>query len=67
MIGKPSWDDAPAWANYLVMDGNGRWYWHQIKPFISTLGDWWLSGGLQQSANTSSHIWTDTLEERKHD
>ena len=36
---KPSWDDAPEWANYLAMDCRGAWYWFEKKP-IRFLGEW---------------------------
>lgn len=33
--GKPPWDDAPKWANYLVMMPLGSWVWveKKSKPF----------------------------------
>jgi hypothetical protein len=31
-MNKPSWSDAPKWANYLAMDGDGRWYWYEREP-----------------------------------
>lgn len=34
---KPSWDDAPAWAQYLtyvpdIHGGYGDWEWHEQRP-----------------------------------
>lgn len=29
---KPSWKDAPAWANWLAMDQDGRWFWYEKCP-----------------------------------
>jgi len=29
---KPNWKDAPAWAEYVAQDGNGIWYWLEVKP-----------------------------------
>lgn len=26
------WDTAPAWANYIVMDSSGIWWWHSHRP-----------------------------------
>lgn len=31
---KPSWSDAPAWAEWLACDFSGRWYWFEIEPHI---------------------------------
>lgn len=28
----PSWKDAPEWAEYRAMDGNGVWWWYEKKP-----------------------------------
>jgi hypothetical protein len=32
---RPSWDDAPAWANYLTKDANNYWQWHEDYPTTS--------------------------------
>jgi len=29
---KPDWKDAPAWAQFLAMDPDGRWFWFDSKP-----------------------------------
>lgn len=29
---KPDWKDAPEWAKWLVMDGDGWWYWSEDEP-----------------------------------
>ena len=40
---KPDWKDAPEWANYLVLDEDGEWYWcdhttnHYGLAFIKSL------------------------------
>ena len=31
--GKPSWDDAPDWANWLTYDESG-WFWWKEKPSL---------------------------------
>ena len=36
---KPNWEDAPTWANYLVMYYNGSWAWFDQKPY--PCGDIW--------------------------
>lgn len=40
-MSKPSWDDAPEWANWLAMDEDGDWYWHKKEPYFN--GVEWLS------------------------
>lgn len=38
---KPDWKDAPEWAQWLAMDGGGRWYWYEMRPtFIVSEGRW---------------------------
>ena len=41
---KPSWDDAPPWANYLSWDeagdGGSPWKWHEVEPSRTTGGGW---------------------------
>lgn len=29
---KPSWNDAPEWAQYLAADKDGEWYWYEREP-----------------------------------
>lgn len=38
---KPTWDNAPKWANFLAMDYDGEWYWHLEEPIYSD--DVWIS------------------------
>ena len=37
---KPSWNDAPEWANYLAMDSDGSWWWYAEEPTLDC-GDWY--------------------------
>lgn len=30
--GRPTWDRAPTWAQWLAQDGNGSWYWYAERP-----------------------------------
>lgn len=40
-MSKPSWDDAPKWASYLAMDGDGLWVWYQTKPdWCEEINEW---------------------------
>ena len=65
---KPSWKDAPEWAQYLAMDENGQWYWFDKEPSISDNPMWgcprWdiLIGGHVREACVPG--WRDTLEKR---
>jgi hypothetical protein len=38
-MNKPSWEDAPAWAMFLVQDLYGRWAWCENEPFVA-YGHW---------------------------
>lgn len=76
---KPSWDDAPEWANWLAMDGDGLWSWWEIKPeWDEDEKDWFISidapGAESAESEYAMHFpdesgidWDyafDTLEER---
>lgn len=37
---KPKWKDAPEWAEYLCMDGDGMWSWFEAEPIW--YGDQWI-------------------------
>lgn len=71
---KPSWEDAPEWAEWLAQDEDSVWYWHQKDP--STKGEdvsgskYWLSHGSSDIACGGGEIlgsWRDTLERRPKD
>lgn len=38
---KPSWDDAPEWANWLAMDGDGEWIWYKDEPYWEGIDAQW--------------------------
>lgn len=78
-MSKPNWKDAPEWAQWLSMDGDGLWSWWQIKPeWDEEAKDWFISidapGAEHAEAEYVSGIpdesgidWDhafDTLEER---
>ena len=29
---KPSWDDAPKWAQWLAQDSDSSWWWYEFRP-----------------------------------
>lgn len=66
--GKPSWDDAPEWAHFLAQDENGKWFWHEVKPYIE--GSAWAmispNGERQELASRGVALgkWDETLEVR---
>lgn len=68
IIIKPSWEDAPEWANWLAMDSNGEWHWYEGKPatgkreWLANKDKWYV-----QPAKSKSYQWRDTLEERPND
>lgn len=38
---KPSWKDAPEWAQYLAQERNGRWWWFEEEPdYLDYSGTW---------------------------
>lgn len=62
--GKPSWDDAPKWAQWLAQDHNGAWDWHEDKP--ESFGSVWNQGGMVAEASwgDANPNWRNTLEQR---
>lgn len=38
---KPSWNDAPEWAQWLAMDEDGEWFWFESEPQLE--GGSWFS------------------------
>ena len=39
-MSKPFWRNAPAWAQWLAMDADGRWAWYAMKPEWAQSGQW---------------------------
>ena len=65
---KPSWADAPEWANWLAQGENGFWEWHSDKPVIFYNG-WDIDKGknLKWDAAGDGKVigdWKATLEQR---
>lgn len=60
---KPSWDDAPEWAQWLAVDSDGYWYWYEKKPESETEDCMWVDdGGKVERAFLED--WRLSLEER---
>lgn len=70
-VAKPSWDDAPEWAQWLAQDANGQWYWYENCPYTSNEMGKFLEpsyGGRIARAKTAPITdWQSTLEQRPHD
>lgn len=60
---KPSWIDAPAWANWLAMDASGIWHWFQHQPSCASR-HFHAVGGFSQIAGRSPRpqSWAPYLE-----
>ena len=62
---KPSWDEAPEWANWLAMDDTGGWWWYETEPIpVGVSGFFTASGGKCTEAVNDFSGWLDTLERR---
>jgi len=63
-LAKPSWKDAPEWANYLAMDEDGIWFWYAERPYAGCRT--WDSNSIKEEVNALIERldWQDTLEQR---
>lgn len=67
---KPTWKDAPHWANWLAQDNDGSWYWYKVKPRCVAVS--WAPREDEEGRRVWCFIkrdnlnvnWKDTLEER---
>ncbi|APC45967.1 hypothetical protein QHH_55 [Halomonas phage QHHSV-1] len=68
LINKPSWDDAPEWAQWLAQDSYGGWWWYDQKPVSSDHdGSFDAPGQLSETSEgavPAGHGWRETLEAR---
>ena len=70
LINKPSWDDAPEWAQWLAQSENGQWDWQSSKPVMcAAVWDIPGSGGhaweyMNKGEAPAGHDWRETLERR---
>lgn len=66
-MGKPSWKDAPDWAQWLAMARDGGWTWFPTEPYaIPEHGAWGVFSWLVLYAGHSdpSDDWQSTKERR---
>lgn len=70
---KPSWKDAPEWANWLTMNGDGSWTWFEGTPVVSMpdskfIHRWDHESRREQTIESSSICntdnWTISIEQR---
>lgn len=61
-MSKPSWDDAPEWAQWLAQDQDGSWWWFEWAP--QRQQEAWNFGGKAQIAKGEFLDWEESLEAR---
>lgn len=61
-MNKPSWNDAPEFAEYLAMDSDGTWYWYEFKPEWDGCR-WNYTGGVMLAGELEEDA-SETLEKR---
>ena len=62
---KPSWNDAPEWANWLAMSDVGVWTWFEKEPSISYgMGYYFAEHGGEWEDVINDMDWTDSLESK---
>ena len=73
VINRPSWNDAPEWAQWLAQDGDGDWWWYECPIEVDDLDEeeWVEEHGVDgrlvratSGTTPSGHDWRDTLEPR---
>lgn len=62
-MNKPSWDDAPEWANFLVQDEDLTWWWFSEEPY-SDDGEWRATEGMATRAHAYNDEWRTQIEHR---
>ncbi len=61
---KPNWDNAPDWANYWAVDGDGVAWWYEIKPQHNEGDNGWIGDGVLSGADSTCESWKETLQPR---
>lgn len=54
---KPSWNDAPEWAQWLAKDADEMWYWHEKQPYKSYERGEWKSAGRSKMIEDGIDWW----------
>lgn len=66
-MNKPSWADAPDWANWQAMDHSGNWFWYEFEPVALLVSKVFLdTQGRYESSiyGAIDEAWEETLERR---
>jgi hypothetical protein len=64
-MNKPEWKDAPEWANWLAMDGDGIWFWYEVEPILDEEYDpFWHCDGKERKAIDTTEGYENSLEAR---
>jgi len=63
---KPNWENAPEWASWLAMDGDGQWCWFEYTPeqYTSSIANGWNNPIGKYEMVSDIEGWENTLEER---
>jgi len=61
---KPDWKDAPEWAQWLAMDGDGTWCWHEQQPTPNRIAFYWEAprGAGKAWAGEEHNDWESRIE-----
>lgn len=60
----PDWNNAPEWANFVAMDYDQVWWWHEYEP-VRTFYEWEVeSTGRAAPVFGNEMDWMDSLQER---
>lgn len=47
---KPDWKDAPEWAEWLAMDSDGGWHFHEVEPFWDQADGCWYGREVEETS-----------------
>lgn len=61
-MSKPSWDEAPEWAQWLTMEEDGTWCWNEDEPQEVDHG--WYCEGRYEYAGTTVPDWKQSKTKR---
>lgn len=62
-MNKPTWENAPAWANWLAMDRDGYWFWYENEPYPKG-GSFRSHGRISMAQTNERASWASTKEGR---
>lgn len=50
----PPWSEAPEWAGWKAMDGDGLWYWFETEPSWDGNLKFWFADGDDENPEMAS-------------